>query len=47
MNRPGYSGWAGGQLDFELERGSWHVVAADPDAVFSGDTNSLWERLIE
>ncbi len=43
----GYSGWAGGQLDFELERGSWHVVAAGPDAVFSGDTDSLWERLIE
>jgi putative transcriptional regulator len=43
----GYSGWAGGQLDFELERGSWHVVAADPNAVFSGDTGSLWDRLIE
>jgi len=43
----GYSGWAGGQLDFELERGSWHVVEADPDAVFSGETDSLWDRLIE
>lgn len=43
----GYSGWAGGQLDSELERGSWHVVAAGPDAVFSGETDSLWERLIE
>jgi len=43
----GYSGWAAGQLDSELERGSWHVVAADADAVFSGETDSLWNRLIE
>ena len=43
----GYSGWAAGQLDFELERGSWHVVAADADAVFSGETDSLWDRLIK
>jgi putative transcriptional regulator len=43
----GYSGWAAGQLDFELERGSWHVVAADTDAIFSGETGSLWNRLIE
>ena len=43
----GYSGWGAGQLDFELGRGSWHVVKADPDAVFSADSDSLWERLIE
>jgi putative transcriptional regulator len=43
----GHSGWAAGQLDFELERGSWHVVAADTDAIFSGNTDSLWDRLIE
>ena len=43
----GHSGWAAGQLDFELERGSWHVVAADTDAIFSGKTGSLWDRLIE
>ncbi len=43
----GYSGWAAGQLEFELERGSWHVVAADTDAIFSGETDSLWNRLIE
>jgi len=43
----GHSGWAAGQLDFELERGSWHVVAADTDAIFSGETDSLWNRLIE
>jgi putative transcriptional regulator len=43
----GHSGWATGQLDFELERGSWHVVAADTDAIFSGETDSLWDQLIE
>jgi putative transcriptional regulator len=43
----GYSGWAAGQLDFELMRGDWHVVGADTDAIFSGDTASLWNRLIE
>jgi putative transcriptional regulator len=43
----GHSGWAPGQLDFELERGSWHVVTADSDAIFSGETESLWPRLIE
>ncbi len=43
----GHSGWAAGQLDFELLRGDWHVVTADPDAIFSGETDSLWHRLIE
>ena len=43
----GYSGWAAGQLDYELLRGSWHVVAADMDSVFSSDTGSLWDQLIE
>ena len=43
----GYSGWAAGQLDFELVRGDWHVVGADTNAIFSGDTASLWSRLIE
>jgi len=43
----GHSGWAAGQLAFELEHGSWHVVAADTDAIFSDKTDSLWDRLIE
>ena len=43
----GHSGWAAGQLDFELKRGSWHVVAAGTDAIFSDKTASLWNRLIE
>lgn len=43
----GYSGWAAGQLDSELERGSWHVVAADTIAIFSSEADMLWDRLIE
>ena len=43
----GYSGWAAGQLDFELVRGDWHVVAADTNSIFSDETDSLWHRLIE
>ena len=43
----GYSGWAGGQLEAEFERGSWHLVPADTDAVFSGDVEDLWQQLIE
>jgi len=43
----GHSGWAAGQLDDELERGSWHLVAADTDAIFSDETGALWDRLIE
>ncbi len=43
----GYSGWAAGQLDFELVRGDWHVVTAHTDAIFSGETELLWNRLIE
>lgn len=43
----GYSGWAAGQLDSEIERGSWHVVSAEANAIFSDETELLWERLIE
>ena len=43
----GHSGWAAGQLDFELVHGNWYVVPADTDAIFSGETDSLWDRLIE
>ena len=43
----GYSGWAAGQLDFEILRGSWHVVTADTNLVFSAESDFLWQRLIE
>ena len=43
----GHSGWAEGQLDFELTRKSWHVIHGDTGVIFSEDTESLWERLID
>lgn len=43
----GYAGWGAGQLDAELTRGSWYVVKAAVDAVFSDDEENLWERLID
>jgi len=43
----GYSGWAAGQLDFELTHDSWYVVTADVDAIFADESDSLWPRLIE
>ena len=41
----GYTGWAPGQLNHEMQRGSWHVVPADEDSVFAGRDETLWEDL--
>lgn len=41
----GYTGWASGQLDAELQRGGWHLLPADEQSVFAGDGAQLWERL--
>lgn len=41
----GYSGWAPGQLDFELEEGSWYVVPAAPDDPFD-DPEGQWARVL-
>lgn len=42
----GYSGWAPGQLQGELDRGDWLVVDADAKAVFLRDTSRLWEDMV-
>jgi putative transcriptional regulator len=39
----GYSGWAPGQLEGELEQGGWMVLPASYDYVF-GDPNTMWRR---
>ena len=41
----GYTGWAPGQLNHEMQRGSWHVVPADEESVFAGRDETLWESL--
>lgn len=42
----GYAGWGAGQLEGELERGDWYVLAADPALVFSPDPAQIWERAV-
>jgi len=41
----GYAGWAAGQLDREMVRGSWQVVPASDELVFAEDPHTLWKRL--
>jgi putative transcriptional regulator len=42
----GYAGWGPGQLDGELEEGSWIVEPALPDDVFTDDPESLWSEVL-
>jgi len=43
----GYTGWAPGQLQAEIDRGDWQVVRADPSLVFERDTTDLWQQLFK
>jgi len=42
----GYSGWAPGQLQAELDRGDWLVVEAEAKTLFLKDTSRLWQDLV-
>ena len=42
----GYAGWGPGQLDDELEEGSWIVEAAIPDDVFTASPDELWSEVL-
>ena len=41
----GYAGWAPGQLDYEMARGSWRVLPATGELVFAEAPEKLWQRL--
>jgi putative transcriptional regulator len=41
----GYAGWAGGQLEGEVEQGAWIVDDADPEDPFRDD--DLWAAVLE
>src|SRR5205823_10385442 len=42
----GYAGWAGGQLEAELEMGGWFVVDADPADAMSPTPETLWQDVL-
>ena len=42
----GYAGWGPGQLDGELDEGSWIVEPALPDDVFTADPEELWSDVL-
>ncbi len=41
----GYSGWAPGQLDYEIARGDWKIFKARVDEIFRKDISHLWRDL--
>ncbi len=42
----GYAGWMPRQLDRELARGDWLVVAADAGSIFEKKPSAVWPELI-
>lgn len=43
----GYTGWAPGQLEFEMAMGSWAVIPADPTSIFDKAPETLWAEMVE
>ncbi len=43
----GYAGWAPGQLDGEIESGSWIFLDADIDVLFEMPPEDRWQHCIE
>ena len=42
----GYAGWGPGQLDDELDEGSWIVEPALADDVFTPEPDALWSSVL-
>ena len=42
----GYAGWGEGQLESELEEGSWIVEGPRPEDVFSDEPEQVWSRVL-
>ena len=43
----GYSGWGAGQLEAEMDSGSWILEGAREEDVFTTEPESLWSRVLE
>ena len=42
----GYAGWTAGQLEAEIEEGSWFTVDPDPDDPFGPHPSRLWQAVL-
>ncbi|CUR59492.1 conserved hypothetical protein [metagenome] len=42
----GYAGWGAGQLEGEIDEGSWYVVDSEPGDVFGEDVSELWRVVL-
>jgi putative transcriptional regulator len=42
----GYAGWGPGQLEREVEEGSWLVEPAQPGDVFTDEPSGLWSAVV-
>jgi putative transcriptional regulator len=42
----GYSGWEPGQIEFEMDEGSWIVASANADMIFRDDPKLLWRNVM-
>lgn len=42
----GHAGWFPGQLDYEIERGSWYVAPATEAMIFDEDPLKIWRKLV-
>jgi putative transcriptional regulator len=42
----GYAGWGAGQLEAEMDEGSWLVEPARAEDLFSEDPESLWDAVL-
>jgi putative transcriptional regulator len=42
----GYAGWSAGQLQREIEEGSWYVVPGETPDAFRQDTTHLWRDVL-
>ncbi len=42
----GYGGWSAGQLEAEIEEGSWLVLEAQEDDIFHPEADTLWAKVL-
>jgi putative transcriptional regulator len=43
----GYAGWGPGQLEGEIDEGSWFVLEAEPEDALSADPVTLWRVVLK